>query len=74
MRPSLVPPIHAQAVRPRTAVHKAVDARVKRQETLNRVHPPRCEAVIDEGTLRRLLGGREVMREQARHLGNMAAR
>ncbi|SKA39021.1 Helix-turn-helix domain-containing protein [Marinactinospora thermotolerans DSM 45154] len=56
------------------AVHKAVDARMKRQEILNRVHPPRFEAVIDEGALRRLIGGREVMREQLQRLVNMATR
>lgn len=45
-----------------------VDIRMKRQELLTREDPPHIWAVIDEAVLRRLVGGREVMREQLLHL------
>ncbi|MET7620459.1 helix-turn-helix transcriptional regulator [Streptomyces sp. NPDC005408] len=45
-----------------------VDIRMKRQELLDREEPPHIWAVIDEAVIRRMVGGREVMREQLRHL------
>lgn len=56
------------------AVRKAIEARMKRQEILHRVHPPRLETVIDEGALHRRIGGSEIMREQLQHLVNQATR
>jgi Domain of unknown function (DUF5753) len=35
-------------------------------------NPPRFEAVIDEGVLHRLVGGREIMLTQLAHLANAA--
>jgi transcriptional regulator with XRE-family HTH domain len=46
-------------------------ARVSRQEILRREQPPKFWAVIDEGVLRRVIGGPEVMRAQLRHLIEM---
>jgi hypothetical protein len=53
-------------------VLRRAEARLARQDILNRDHPPRLWAVIDEGALRRSIGGRAVMREQVRHLIKMA--
>lgn len=49
-----------------------VDIRMKRQELLQREEPPHIWCVIDEAALRRKVGGREVMREQLQHLGNLS--
>ncbi|MCX5210076.1 helix-turn-helix domain-containing protein [Kitasatospora sp. NBC_00240] len=45
---------------------------LRRQEHMA-ARAPRLHMVIDEGCLRRVVGGREVMREQLRHLEGMAA-
>jgi hypothetical protein len=45
-----------------------VDIRMKRQELLERDEPPHIWAVIDEAVIRRMVGGREVMRDQLRLL------
>ncbi|WP_405808131.1 helix-turn-helix domain-containing protein [Streptomyces sp. NBC_00210] len=45
-----------------------VDIRMKRQELLDREEPPHIWAVIDEAVIRRMVGGRGVMREQLEHL------
>jgi transcriptional regulator with XRE-family HTH domain len=50
-----------------------VDVRMKRQELLDRDDPPHIWAVIDEAVIQRTVGGREVMREQLRHLQSQAA-
>lgn len=55
------------------AVARRARARVARQDILGRANPPRLQAVIDEGALRRPIGGRDVMRGQVRHLIDMAA-
>ncbi|MCC8478095.1 helix-turn-helix domain-containing protein [Streptomyces globisporus] len=51
-----------------------VDIRVKRQELLERPEPPHIWAVIDEAVIRRVVGGRETMRAQLRHLLEQARR
>jgi len=48
------------------------ELRISRQEILGRPGAPQLWAVIDEGALRRPMGGREVMREQLQHLIKMA--
>lgn len=53
-------------------VTRRVEARLTRQDILNREDPPRLWAVIDEGALQRPLAGRSVVQEQIRHLINMA--
>ncbi len=52
-------------------VVRRAEARISRQEILSRETPPRLWAVIDEGALRRSIGGKPVMREQLRHLVDM---
>ncbi|MFE4794528.1 helix-turn-helix domain-containing protein [Streptomyces sp. NPDC056708] len=49
-------------------IHHMVDIRMKRQELLARAEPPHIWAVIDEAVIRRIVGGRAVMREQLKHL------
>lgn len=55
------------------SVGRRARARITRQDILRRENPARLQAVIDEGALRRPIGGAEVMREQIRHLIDMAA-
>jgi len=64
----------ANQVRADEETRKRVDARLKRQEILNRVDPPRYWVVLDEAALRRMVGSREVMLVQLRHLTHMATR
>jgi transcriptional regulator with XRE-family HTH domain len=52
-------------------VTRRAEARVSRQEILRRDDPPRIWAVLDEGALRRPIGGRDVMKAQVRHLIEM---
>jgi transcriptional regulator with XRE-family HTH domain len=49
-------------------IERRVSLRLKRQELLVRPEPPQIWAVIDEGALRRPVGGRAVMREQMERL------
>lgn len=55
-------------------VERRVRARMERKNIFNRIKPPHMIAVIDEGALRRAIGGPEVMQEQLEHLRNMAHR
>jgi len=52
-------------------VNRRTQARVSRQHILRRDTPPRLWAVLDEGALSRIIGGRDVMRAQLRHLIEM---
>ncbi len=49
-------------------VAQRVQARMERQVVLTKQHPLQLWAIVDEAALRRRVGGREVMREQVRHL------
>jgi transcriptional regulator with XRE-family HTH domain len=51
---------------------RVIRARLERQDILAREHPPKLWAIIDEGVLRHLVGGREVMTEQLDHLAAMS--
>jgi transcriptional regulator with XRE-family HTH domain len=54
-------------------VARRAEARLSRQEILSRQdRPVRLWAVVDEGALRRPIGGKAVMQEQLRHLIDMA--
>ncbi|WP_110049002.1 DUF5753 domain-containing protein [Nocardiopsis sp. L17-MgMaSL7] len=55
-------------------IQRHIQARMERQEILNRLHPPEYAAVIDEGALRRHSGDASNMREQLHHLVEMATR
>jgi len=52
-------------------VERRTDARISRQQILHRENPPKLWAVMDESALRRVVGSREVMREQLRRLIEM---
>ncbi|MFF4954593.1 helix-turn-helix domain-containing protein [Streptomyces chattanoogensis] len=53
-------------------IERRVALRVQRQQLLTAPDAPRLWAVIDEASLRRPLGGPEVMADQLRHLRSMA--
>ncbi|MBB5999834.1 transcriptional regulator with XRE-family HTH domain [Streptomonospora salina] len=55
-------------------VQRHVDARLQRQQILNRHDPPQLWAVIDEAALRRKLDDPQIMRGQLQHLLNIATR
>jgi transcriptional regulator with XRE-family HTH domain len=52
----------------RAYVEKQVQDRMDRQEILTRDIPPEVMIIIDEWALRRLVGSRDIMAEQMRHL------
>jgi hypothetical protein len=52
-------------------VVRRTQARISRQEILRRPDPPKVWAVLDEGALRRVIGGPQVMKAQLRHLIEM---
>ncbi|WP_189221574.1 helix-turn-helix domain-containing protein [Saccharothrix coeruleofusca] len=54
--------------------NRAAAERRARQQLLTRTDPLHLHAVIDEGAVRRQVGGEVVMREQLRHLLDMGAR
>src|SRR5499425_1337127 len=53
---------------PTDEIDRRVSLRLKRQDLLTRQEPPQVWSVIDEGALRRPVGGRAVMRAQLNHL------
>ncbi|MET8027207.1 helix-turn-helix domain-containing protein [Streptomyces avermitilis] len=55
-------------------VQRRVELRTRRQEMLQRADAPRLWAIIDESVLLRVLGSRDVMRDQLEHLITMAQR
>lgn len=56
------------------AIHRRVEGRMARQGVLVRDNPPVLWAILDEASLRKMVGGPEVMREQLRHLVTTARR
>ncbi|MET7574571.1 helix-turn-helix transcriptional regulator [Streptomyces sp. NPDC005492] len=59
---------------PAREVQRRLELRTRRRELLERPEAPQLWAIIDESVLLRVLGGPEVMREQLRHLVEMAQR
>jgi hypothetical protein len=57
---------------PADEIDRRVQVRMKRQELLTSVAPPRVWCIVDEAALRRPVGGAEVMRGQLRHLTEVA--
>ncbi|GII62911.1 transcriptional regulator [Sphaerisporangium krabiense] len=55
-------------------VDDQVEARMARQRVLNSATPPMVVAVLDEGVLRRPIGGPQVMYDQITHLLDLAQR
>ncbi|OLT13974.1 hypothetical protein BJF79_19355 [Actinomadura sp. CNU-125] len=66
-----------QAARPdddTDAIERRVDVRLDRQKVLADPQPTNLWAVIDEASIRRVVGNREVMREQLEYLSEVAER
>lgn len=55
-------------------IQRRVTARMARQQILERANPPMIWAVIDEAALTKHVGGVDAMRDQLRHLRDMAER
>src|SRR5580658_3811636 len=53
-------------------INRRAELRVSRQEVLGGPNPPQLWAVVDEGALRRPVGGREIVRDQLQHLIKLA--
>ncbi len=53
---------------------RRVEARMLRQALITGSDAPRLHAIIDEAALRRVVGGRDVMRDQLNHLATAAMR
>jgi transcriptional regulator with XRE-family HTH domain len=64
---AVFPELHSEEV------ERRVELRMARQTLLAQDDPLRVWAILDEAALRRLMGGREVMREQLDHLIEAAA-
>jgi transcriptional regulator with XRE-family HTH domain len=58
---------------PAAEIDRRVSLRLHRQDLLTGPEPPQVWSVIDEGALRRPVGGRAVMAAQLRHLADIAA-
>ncbi|MGJ5895045.1 helix-turn-helix domain-containing protein [Streptomyces niveiscabiei] len=59
---------------PSREVERRVDLRMRRARLLHRADAPALWAIVDESVLLRVLGGRDVMREELTHLLEMAGR
>ncbi|MFD0001646.1 helix-turn-helix domain-containing protein [Streptomyces sp. NPDC127178] len=57
---------------PGREVQRRVELRMRRRELVRRADPPQLWAIVDESVLLRMLGSREVMREQLEYLEEMA--
>jgi transcriptional regulator with XRE-family HTH domain len=55
-------------------ISDAVAGRIARQRILDRDNPPELWSILDEGVLRRPVGSRQIMRDQLKHLAEMARR
>jgi transcriptional regulator with XRE-family HTH domain len=60
------------AAAPGEETERRVSLRLKRQDLLTRLDPPHIWAILDEGVLRRPIGGRAVMRAQVSRLAGVA--
>ncbi|SFO95934.1 Helix-turn-helix domain-containing protein [Amycolatopsis arida] len=59
---------------PKNGIEPRVNARLARQSLLRRYNPPHAKFLIHENAARLMVGGRDVMQRQVRHLMTMAAR
>ena len=55
-------------------MNTSVEIRMRRQEQLDRDDPPLLFFILDEAVVRRLIGGRDVMRRQIHYLIETAAK
>ncbi|MFC7326975.1 helix-turn-helix domain-containing protein [Marinactinospora rubrisoli] len=53
-------------------INRKVEARMARREILYKFRPVQLLAVLDEGALRRMIGGPKIMREQLEHVLHIA--
>lgn len=66
--------VAAAAPAPAVDLEATLELRKRRQqEVLGRAHPPKIEAVLDEATLHRQIGGARCLREQLLHLIKMGS-
>lgn len=65
--------IETQSDLPLETVRRLASLRTLRQQVLSRDDAPRLDMILDEAVLRRPVGGPAVMREQYRHLTEIAA-
>jgi Domain of unknown function (DUF5753)/Helix-turn-helix domain len=65
--------IETQSDLPLETVRRLASLRALRQQVLSRNDAPRLDVILDEAVLRRPVGGLAVMREQYRHLAEIAA-
>lgn len=63
----------AGLIRDEELITRRVTARFQRQRIFDRPEPPEYWAVIDELALRRVIGGRDVMKRQLQHIVDVAA-
>jgi transcriptional regulator with XRE-family HTH domain len=61
-------------IAPPGQVERRVQVKMTRQRVLTKDNPVQLAAVVDEAAVLRMVGGRDVMREQLAHLVTMAAR
>lgn len=59
---------------PAAEIERRVEVRMLRRRVFDRPEPLKLWAILDEAALRRVVGGPETMREQIRHLIEMAGR
>lgn len=60
---------HASEMRlPPDEIERLVDIRMKRQDILTRPDAPHVWAILDESVIRRVVGDRDIMREQLAHM------
>lgn len=57
-----------QPDRPDFEIKRLTAVRIRRQQILDRANPPDLHAIIAEGALRQLVGGRTIMKQQLEHL------
>lgn len=55
-------------------IPRSVELRMERQKLLEREQPPETHFIVDESVIRRVVGGRDVMREQLLRLRAVATR
>jgi transcriptional regulator with XRE-family HTH domain len=63
-----------RADEPETVIASLLAGRLERQRVLESLEPPQFDALIDESALHRVVGSREIMREQLFHLIEMSLR